>query len=234
MALMVTQTILGRVLRIGWNNKTASAQLFQHEGEIVLLTAAHAVKGIVAGDNLLVRHQSNWSPRRAKAVFFDDEGNDVCGVAVDAQGSVGMEINMLNAQILQGAEVVFAGYPLGLEMSDVPERDGWPIPYIKAGIFSGWMTHEGAQYLLFDAMNNVGFSGGPVIYRHHESGKLEIGGLVSNYRFDAPLPVLEKEGKELKETGTHFVRPNSGFMAAVPARHMKRVLEKVVETAKAA
>ena len=123
----------------------------------------------------------------------------------------GLTEELLDGSIALGQDVVYCGFPLGMEMGNLPGANNWPTPLIKSAMFSGLIHHAGVVELLFDTVNNPGFSGGPIIKR--DQAGLRVVGIVSGYRFDAPIPVCQRdEHGMLAETADYFVRPNSGFM----------------------
>jgi hypothetical protein len=181
-----------------------------------ILTAAHVVEGLISQESIAIRYHHDWNLWVVANCSTCELGSDVCAIRLRDHLGDGLDQDRLDAGILQGQEVTYCGFPLGMEMMDLPTREGWPTAFIKGGIFSGFAAKIGYNELLFDALNNNGFSGGPIIKQDSADNTLKIVGLVSRYRFDATIPVLQRnvEG-DLVETADYCVRPNSGFMVGV-------------------
>jgi hypothetical protein len=92
---------------------------------------------------------------------------------------------------------------------------GRPMPFVKKGTLSaGWDPDDSVKRLYVDAINNEGFSGGPLVFKEHTSGKLKVAAVVSKYKTE-PEPVLDKDGEETGMT----VEYNTGFLIAYSIKH---------------
>ena len=218
MPVMVDLAFLDRTLRIKYGNNVGSAVYIELSGVHMVLTAAHIVEGLQAGDRIGVRFKSKWVMVDVTGVSRCKFGNDVCAIRTRDHWGEGLCEEQLTAGILMGEEVAYCGFPLSLEMEGMPGSLGWPMGFIKSAIFSGAVARESEGYdYLFDTINNRGFSGGPIIKR--EKGQLRVAAIVSGYRNDAPSPVYKRlpDGSEI-EVADYFIKPNSGFMIGVPIK----------------
>jgi hypothetical protein len=76
----------------------------------------------------------------------------------------------------------------------------------------------------------MGFSGGPVIKK--DGNELRVVALVSNYLFDSNAPVYQRlSGGEFEPTADYVVKPNSGFMRAIPIARAVSAAKLLVEQA---
>ena len=57
-------------------------------------------------------------------------------------------------------------------------NNGFPIPFVKAGITSAWVDRPRTR-LSVDAPGNPGFSGGPLVLRD-QSGEFAIAGIITD------------------------------------------------------
>lgn len=225
MSVLVDQAILDRTMRIQYAQGVGSAFYFEINGVKLIVTAAHLVSGIADGDSIGIRFKTGWVYKKMIRVLPGDP-HDICVLMPETQWGEGMPESKLQGGLALGQEVAYCGFPLGLEMEGLEGALGWPKGYVKTGTFSGLLQHKaGYNDFLFDTINNVGFSGGPVVAV--VNGERRIVATVSGYQFDAPLPIFRKDPNgSLSEVPEYYVRPNSGFMRAVP-------IEFTVATARA-
>ncbi len=118
-------------------------------------------------------------------------------------------------QLILGQDVYFAGFPLKMWSNGGELMHGRPLPFVKKGTLSaGWDPEDSVKRLYVDAINNEGFSGGPLVFHEHTSGQLKVAGVVSKFKIEEE-PVLNAEGEktELK------VQYNTGFLIAYGISH---------------
>jgi len=224
MAVIVDTLVLSRTVRIRWGSQAATGVFIEYRELGLLVTAAHLVRDAKAGDRIGVRHNGDWIFVEIIAIFFADNGIDVAAIVPAARWGEGLPWEMINNEILVGEDVAFCGFPLGLEMTGMPDFLGWPTALVKSGVFSGGIKENGETVFYFDATNNVGFSGGPILRRSSQDQKLSVVGIVSNYKYDVPQSVRTKNEKGEDENTDYFVLPNSGFMRGVPAFQIKKLI----------
>lgn len=107
--------------------------------------------------------------------------------------------------IALGQQVFFLGFPFGLTGHAEYLNDGYPLPFVKSGFVSA-IPGDG-EPLYIDGHNNIGFSGGPVVFRpimpNHSS--YHVAAVVSGYHNLEPV-----FGESGDRTGT----TNPGFFIA--------------------
>ncbi|MYC29349.1 MAG: hypothetical protein F4X65_04560 [Chloroflexi bacterium] len=87
-------------------------------------------------------------------------------------------------------DVYFCGYPYGLTVEAGPDiNQGFPIPLVKKGVLSGMSPNR----FLIDAINNPGFSGGPVVFAAPQSNNFKVAGVISGYRVEYDPVLLNGE-----------------------------------------
>lgn len=114
-----------------------------------------------------------------------------------------------------GQDVHFLGFPYK-NWTDVGTLfDGWPLPWIKKGTVASYKLSD-PQVIHLDAINNEGFSGGPVFFYPPASPRAGcVAGVVSKY-LTGEEPVLDGQG-----TPTGMTVPyNTGFLVAYGIQHV--------------
>ncbi|WP_419253609.1 trypsin-like peptidase domain-containing protein [Caulobacter sp. ErkDOM-YI] len=213
------------VLRIEYVRGPATAILVTVGGKGYVVTAGHVVEGLQPGDNIRFRVDESWSALPIESVRFGVR-DDIAILTSPLLGpNSGLPEERINGFITVGSTASYCGFPLGIE-GVRPEGHRWPIPMVKAAIYSGSTNLEGPMVHLFDTVNNKGFSGGP-IYVNDGTAIPKLCAIVSGYKFDRPIPLMRRDEQGgFVEDPVHFVQPNSGFMLAVP---ILRALELIQE-----
>lgn len=96
------------------------------------------------------------------------------------------------AELALGQDVYFVGFPYKMWSDAGDLMGGRPLPFAKKGTASS-IGFGDPQVLYIDAINNEGFSGGPLFF--YPSGKLSevrIAGVVSKFRIESEHVVDEK------------------------------------------
>jgi hypothetical protein len=129
-------------------------------------------------------------------------------------------VNPTIAELAFGQDVYFLGFPYKM-WSDVGSiMGGLPCPFAKKGTVSS-LGFGDPQVLYIDAINNEGFSGGPLIFS--PLGKptdVRVAGVVSKFRIEHE-PVLDEKGNQ---TG-HTVPYNTGFLVAYGVKHALDIIK---------
>ncbi|WP_223514763.1 serine protease [Pseudomonas sp. GL-R-26] len=117
-------------------------------------------------------------------------------------------------EIILGQDVYFLGFPYKM-WGDVGDfMDGLPCPFAKKGTLSS-ISITKPQVLYVDAINNEGFSGGPLFfYPAGKPNELRIAGVVSKFRVEQEA-VLDEKGNPTQMT----VPYNTGFLVAYSIKH---------------
>ncbi|ALT76009.1 S1 family peptidase [Paucibacter sp. KCTC 42545] len=113
-----------------------------------------------------------------------------------------------------GQDMFFVGFPYKMSVDYGPNADGQPGVFLKKGALSA-VDAGPPKALYIDALNNEGFSGGPLYYfRNGNMNDPCIAGVVSKFKIEHEL-VLDAEGEatEMK------VPYNTGFMVAYDIAH---------------
>jgi len=125
-------------------------------------------------------------------------------------------------EMVLGQDVYFAGFPLKMHSNGGELMYGRPLPFVKKGTLSaGWDPDDSIKRLYVDAISNLGFSGGPLVFREHSSGKLKVAAVVSKFKTEDE-PVIDAEGND---TGLK-VQYNTGFLIAYGINHALEIIRR--------
>src|SRR4051812_27326435 len=126
MSISVEHLFLSRIIRIRYGNNVGTATCVQIDGVNFVVTAAHVVQGLIPGESVAIRHHRDWHFWVVAGFRNCLLGSDVCAMRLEKHLGDGLAQDRLDAGIMQGQEVVYCGFPLGMEMMDLPDREGWP------------------------------------------------------------------------------------------------------------
>lgn len=157
-------------------------------GRQYLVTAAHVLTGF--SGVLEVERYNTWVPHAGRLVGISGQG-DVGVLALDTPLVYPTPV-VPDTHAKVSERLFFLGFPFAQGTGD-RVNEGNQIPYVKAGIVSALMNDggvgSGGFYL--DALNNPGFSGGPVI---SGGSPPRILGIVSAGMLN-PSPTFDPSGK---------------------------------------
>lgn len=91
------------------------------------------------------------------------------------------------ADIAVSQDAYIVGFPFDLYMPTRKGLSDFPFPLIKKGIVSALYLEPTSdpRFLIVDAYNNPGFSGGPVVcLQDNDPLRPQIVGVISGYRFE--------------------------------------------------
>jgi hypothetical protein len=106
-------------------------------------------------------------------------------------------------------------------MEGKQSNNGYPLPFVKRGILSAYIFGDVIDGFYLDAINNPGFSGGPVVARGAQPGDIDVVGVVSGYR--SQQEAVSMRGVPSAELS---VQTNTGLLLAFNIRHALQVIEK--------
>jgi hypothetical protein len=117
-------------------------------------------------------------------------------------------------EIAIGQDVYFLGFPYKLWTDYGALSAGLPGPFLKKGTLSA-VSFEYPKTLHIDAINNEGFSGGPLyFFKDGNPRDVRVAGVVSKYRTEHE-PVIDEQGNPTNLK----VAYNTGFMVAYDIKH---------------
>ncbi len=184
---------LQRVFHVRSGDQRGTAFVIDVEGRQYLVSALHVVAESVRTATLDILRANAWVPFVVTIVGTNAEA-DIAVLALQEQ-LVGANLNIEidSAGCAAGQEVFFLGYPLGIRGPEV--QPGFPLPLIKRGIASNF--YRGPPDGIFvSASANPGFSGGPVYFAHHQTGRATLTAIVVQ-SLAYEVSVKNAQGKEV-------------------------------------
>ena len=209
---MLTFNVYDRVFFVR-GERYGTAFSLDVDGRQYLISARHVVG---EQDNTILKFYINkqWLDLSTNLVGVGRGEIDITVLAPSVRLSEDIELEP-SLKLILGQDVYFAGFPLKMHANAGELMYGRPMPFVKKGTLSaGWDPDDSVKRLYIDAINNEGFSGGPLIFHEHDTGKLKIAAIVSKYKTEDE-PVLDKDGEETGMT----VKYNTGFLIAYSIKH---------------
>jgi len=218
---MITANVYNRVFFIkGEDYGTAFA--IDHAGKQYLVTAKH----LVGSERLQVFRfflDKIWVDVSAELLGLAGGGADVAVFRVDrilCPRDLPLEPSSNGICISQ--DVFFVGFPYKMWTDAGSALMGRPCPFVKKGILSSaFVGDDGVARLYVDALNNPGFSGGPIVFQPPGSKEFKVAGVVSKFRIDFER-VLDKRGDETGMT----VAYNTGFLVGYDISRAIEIIER--------
>ncbi len=226
---LLTGEIISNVYFLKYDAKKASGFLIKYNGRSYLVTAKHFVDSLNSVPNsngsklkIEVFQDSKWNIFPG-TVFFD-ENNDI-DIACIRQNYIyldTMTFGITMEGLSYGEEGYFFGFPFG---QGIPFNDGLKnsalLPFVKKALLSAFSFDKGIDKLFLDAMNNPGFSGGPIVFKNRNKKapqKWNIVGVVSSY---------QNQNIEIKtKCDTLKIPLNSGILIGYGINHAMEIIKK--------
>jgi hypothetical protein len=224
-AQVPTSNVLYRVLRLRAGTATGSAFTIEVDAKQYLITARHVLKDFGAEGEIELWMEGRWVKMKARAIYPSKASVDIVALDLGKPVTIDFPLPASSGGLTLGQQVYFLGYPHGLASSvSAPVPPGFgEIPFLKSGIVSALDDRDpDANILYLDGQNNPGFSGGPIVFWHAESGSFRVAGVVRGYRNEA-LPVLKKKNLENPQATAYndlYTRANSGIVIGYDIRHI--------------
>lgn len=205
---MITANVYNRVFFIR-ADQYGTAFTVDVENRQYLVTAKHLI-GPKPPDEILFMHENAWRKLPVRLVGMSRDEVDIAVFAPGIRLSPAMKLEPTSEGIVIGQDVYFIGYPYKMWTDGGAALAGRPCPFIKKGtLSSAFHTGDGVRKLFVDAINNEGFSGGPVVFMKPHPHEFSIAGVVSGFRTEYER-VLDESGSD---TGMK-VAYNTGFLLA--------------------
>jgi len=197
-----------------------TAFTIEENGSEYLVTARHLLDLNDDAPVIRIFHNEAWRDIQTKVVGHGRGEIDITVLQTKTR-LTGEEYVVIPSmgEIALGQDVFFLGFPYKM-WGDVGDfMGGLPCPFAKKGTLSS-LSATRPQVMYIDAINNEGFSGGPLFFypagRPHE---LRIAGVVSKFRVEHEA-VLDEMGNQTKMT----VPYNTGFLVAYGISHALQII----------
>lgn len=232
----VPDTAFKRVLEIEVGDHAGAGFTIEVDGRQYLVTAKHLVASLAAEDAIKLRTDEGW--KKTNVRIYRCEGSiDIAVLIPEYQLTASSpSVELTTAGIRFGQDAYFLGFPYDEFYSPGGKfNDGHPLPFVKRGIFSGFVPEANGSVMYLDGYNNPGFSGGPIVYRDvtRDDFVFKVAGVVTGFFPDLqavmkPVPinpqddlaqvepwriVTLKDGKKYRLEDTQkMVKTNTGIV----------------------
>ncbi|MCY4523397.1 MAG: hypothetical protein OXB84_01530 [Halobacteriovoraceae bacterium] len=164
------------------SDKTGTCFTIDIDKKQYLCTAKHLLEDF-KGDYIDIMRNKQWIKLPVSLVGYGSKNSDIIVLASKTQLSPNYLLTTEENIVGLGLDVYFLGFPFGYICSDGKTvNQGFPIPFVKKAIVSAVEVDNACVSLLLDGHNNLGFSGGPVIYTDHSTKKTHVISIISAYR----------------------------------------------------
>ncbi|MEO8339595.1 MAG: serine protease [Nitrospirota bacterium] len=186
-----------------------------------LVTARHLIPESGSEIELQVLHNGQWLKGQVRVVGRGRGDLDIAVLQASSRFTPKeLEVSLGFGEIALGQDVFFLGFPYKLWMDYGELSAGLPGPFVKKGTLSA-VSFEFPKTLHVDAINNEGFSGGPLyFFKGGNSQNACVAAIVSKYRTEYATVVNESD----TDTGLR-VAYNTGFLIAYDIKHALAIIE---------
>lgn len=204
---MITANVYNRVFFIK-ALEYGTAFAIDYENKQYLITAKHLIDP-TAQASVRFFFDKKWMEIPATLLGLGAGEIDIAVFRVQALlCSRELELPASSKGMVIGQDVYFLGYPYKMWTDGGDAMLGRPCPFIKKGtLSSAFVSDDGVPRIYIDAINNEGFSGGPIVFHTHGKNDFRIAGVVSKFKIEFEK-VIDPEGEHTEMT----VAYNTGFL----------------------
>lgn len=220
---MVVSNILLRTFFIK-ADQYGSAFTLDVDGQEYLVTAKHLLNTSLSQFPLRIFLNEKWQELPATVIGHGQGEIDISVLKLaNRMTPPEFEVIPTIADLVLGQDAYFLGFPYKMWGNVGLFLGGMPCAFAKKGTISFYGL-DNPQIIYVDAINNEGFSGGPLIfYPHGRPTEVRIAGVVSKYRVEYET-VIDSNGD-----GTCMTVPyNTGFLVAYGAKHILSIISAAV------
>lgn len=183
------------------------------DGKQYLISAHHVVGETTS---LKIYHDQKWKDVPVSIVGVRRDEVDIVVMAPSVRLSSEIELGVAIGGFILGQDVYFAGFPYKMFANGGDVMMGRPLPFVKKGILSAGMDPiDDVKRLYVDAINNEGFSGGPLVFAVPGTTQYSVIGVVSKFKVEYESVINDRD----EDTGFR-VAYNTGFLLAYSMKHV--------------
>jgi hypothetical protein len=220
---LATSNIYERVVKVETNGGLGTGTVIENDSDVFLLTAAHVVPDDTEPVKVSNRFRSIVD-RLPRAAEFPPS-LDLALFRLPPEFRLpDLPLPMSSAGCFYSQDVLFLGFPYGLALTS--PAVGF-LPFVKKAALSASDDLPDGKVWYLDGLNNVGFSGGPVVFAPPNQADVRLMGVISGYRPDwqdvdwqNADPTADGE-----EGGAGRVATNSGIVIAYDVTPVTDALE---------
>lgn len=223
-AQFLTNNTLERVKKIGVGPVTAAAFTMEVDGRQYLITAKHVIATLKGDEGeVQIFHGKEKSETLKVKLLRCPDPVDIAVLVPEKQITTAHPLPPIDGNIVFSQDVFFVGYPYGDDaLSTLMEETA--VGFVRKATFSAQERRDGWVLYYLDGINNVGFSGGPVVFQDMTKADRpwQIAGVVSGYRNDLGevvriVPVRPEDVTDADRAASRIVTyPNGTVGRLVP------------------
>lgn len=211
---MIQKEVIDRVLRIRFEEESATAFTLEQNGFQFIITAKHLFEKAswpnTATIDLLL--EGVYKSFAVDIRYPEDDHIDIAVLHTNPYKEIAPFMgNIFSSEgMILGQDVYFLGYPYDFDtfLAGV-SGSNTPLPFVKKACISG-MLAPSPSVMFLDGHNNPGFSGGPVCFKKVNGSSFSIAGVISGYRY-SKMAVLDENDNETD----FYVKENTGIIEAM-------------------
>jgi hypothetical protein len=205
---MVTSNAIQRTVHIRYADQIATAFFIDVDSRQYLVTARHVVPDLQGEAFISILHNNDWHDVGVRLVGHAPGEADISVLALPYRiAGADLTLPPDAAGLTVGQEAFFLGFPFGLFGEMGAANNHYPLPFVKRATVSCFEHNQhGLHRIFLDGNNNLGFSGGPVVFCLPGTNELRVAGVISGYRYE-DQPIFH--GTELLPLST---RHNTGII----------------------
>ena len=161
---MVPSEALQRTFHFKYGDQSGTCCAIDVGSEQYVVTAAHIITGNKLNNPCpQIMHEKTWKDVPCTLIGCAPNNIDIAVFALSSRIAGDLKLTPESKGIFLSQDVYFLGFPYGLRCDVGAVNSDFPIPLIRKGCLSKIATSDDNR-LIIDGHNNVGFSGGPVIF----------------------------------------------------------------------
>jgi S1-C subfamily serine protease len=177
----VTVNVLTRVFQINAGGTLGTAFTIDVNGRQYLVTAKHVVEDLPeTSARVELTRQATHKELTVDVLRPNEPAIDVAVLTLTENISPILPLEPTMDGIQIGQDVYFLAFAFGI--SWLVSSDGYPFPLVKQGTLSAMDVGGRAKIIYVDGFNNLGFSGGPIVFHPQGSNSLRVAGVVGAYQ----------------------------------------------------
>ncbi len=189
--MVMPNNVFRRVLHIDHGGNIGSGFLIDVDKKQYLVTARHLVETMRGGGRIGIYFQREWVDANVRLVGHASADVDISVLSLERLlVSPSCTLNPSMGGLMYGQDVFFLGFPHGFVGDVGDENDGFPLPFVKRALVSCISNGEERHVIYLDGHNNVGFSGGPVVFKHGNGNDFHVAAVISGYQTSVE-PILD-------------------------------------------
>ena len=215
-ATMIPAEVIYRVFRLKVGQQSGTGFAIEEDGKEYLVTARHLAEPLCGDCQIELFENGAWSPLEISTVGHGAGDLDISVLAPSKRLTPvrSLPLQASSKDLTYGQDAYFLGFPYGISDMVLGET-GCPLPLVKRATVSSLF---GKPFLL-DGHNNIGFSGGPVVFCTANPRQWRIAAVVSGYRGQAEY-IVDEQGEKTQfrytsNTGIIYAYDVNGAVALI-------------------